>query len=442
MIYNIIKQLEQNPSRNDKISILSGERDNQLFKKVLVAALDPTKIYYIKNIPEYTPTPNMCRPHSLEGAINYLGVLATREKTGHEAINHLRMILSSLNENDAKVIELIIKKDLKCGVGASTVNKVWKDLIPEYPYMRMSLLKDMKNVDWEYGMISQTKEDASFVNVIIKEGNVILLTRNGNQYDNDLFPSDMFGELMSYANDDCVIHGELIVTKNGTPLPRKDSNGLMNSIQSGETFPQDHYPVIKIWDRINSDYFYPKGKDNTVYQERLQGILDSHNKQNKYVSVVDTRWVYSMDEALAHYKENLALGLEGTILKKPLSIWKDGTSKDCYKLKLKAEVDLRVVGWNEGTGRNSATFGSLKCESEDGLLIVDVNGRGDDMRNLGPEYYMNKIITVESNGILVSPDKPNSLFLPIFVEVRTDKDKANTMPEIQEIFDNLVNSNG
>jgi ATP-dependent DNA ligase len=133
------------------------------------------------------------------------------------------------------------------------------------------------------------------------------------------------------------------------------------------------------------------------------------------------------------------LGLEGTILKKPRSIWKNGTSKDCYKLKLKAEVDVLVTGWNKGSGRNADTFGSLKCVSSDGLLEVDVNGRGDEMREKGADFYMGKVITIECNGIQLNEDKKHSLFLPIFIEVRDDKDTANSLEEIKDIFDNLIN---
>lgn len=189
---------------------------------------------------------------------------------------------------------------------------------------------------------------------------------------------------------------------------------------------------------ISTEAFIPKGAYNIVYEDRLEWLAKGISPKMKYIKLVESRLVYSLEEAMKHYKENLTKGLEGTILKKPKSIWRDGTSKDCYKLKIKAEVELLVIGYNEGTGRNVDTFGSLKCKSSCGELEVDVNGRGDDMRSLGADYYIGKVITVSSNGIQRIDGKKASLFLPIFEEVRLDKDTANTLEEIQEIFDNLV----
>ena len=44
----------------------------------------------------------------------------------------------------------------------------------------------------------------------------------------------------------------------------------------------------------------------------------------KRVSFVETKKVYSYEEAMSHFQEILQRGEEGTILKAPMATWKDG----------------------------------------------------------------------------------------------------------------------
>ena len=44
--------------------------------------------------------------------------------------------MERVSSENAEVIKKIIQRDLRCGVSEATANKVWKGLIPEYPYMR------------------------------------------------------------------------------------------------------------------------------------------------------------------------------------------------------------------------------------------------------------------------------------------------------------------
>jgi hypothetical protein len=55
MIYDIIQELKDEPSKNAKIEILKREKNNELLKRVIVATYNPYTQYYIKKIPAYTP---------------------------------------------------------------------------------------------------------------------------------------------------------------------------------------------------------------------------------------------------------------------------------------------------------------------------------------------------------------------------------------------------
>lgn len=451
-IYKIIEELRSDNSRLYKESILKREYDNELLKQVLVMALDPSINYFIKKIPDYTTNPII---FNLEFGLKNLDALSSRKYTGNNAIEHLQNILSGLNEYDAQVVELIIARDLKCGINASTINKIWKNLIPETPYMRCSLLKDLpKNVNWKDGLISQEKLDGSFLYTNYdSNGDIEFFTRNGTHYDSGGIAFHHINNTLKIAMIfGYQLHGELLVSENGNILPREISNGILNSLLKVNEFDSKYELKLKVWDIIPIENFVPKGKCEMPYYKRyellksllIKNFSNVFNNYIDHITIADTRIVYSLDDAMNHYQELLASGGEGAILKLKEAIWSDKTSKQMFKLKLEFDIELIIVGYNEGKGKNANTFGSLICQSSDGLLEVGVSGFKDDVRQHiwnNINSYMNSIITVRSNSIM-KPTINNltySLFLPRFIEMRDDKSQADSLERILQQYDSLIN---
>jgi len=129
-----LNELAANPSRNFKIEQLELNRNNEVLREVIRLALDPFTQFYQRKIPAYTAQGGGC----LVKAMEELYELSSRSVTGNAAIQKLTDILTGLDSCNAKVIERIIQKDLKCGVQASTANVVWTGLVSEYPCMSCS----------------------------------------------------------------------------------------------------------------------------------------------------------------------------------------------------------------------------------------------------------------------------------------------------------------
>lgn len=443
-ILNILDDLAATSSRNEKIAILKTHRDNKTLQKVFFLTLDPRTQFYIKKIPGYTP--EEFGPIAIEWAIDELNKFSSRHHTGNAAVAHLTYILSHLTEDNAEVIERIIQRDLKCGVNDATVNAVWKNLIPEYPYMRCALPKAVKldKWNWKKGIYSQIKADGMFVNINFDpERNITLMSRSGS-----VMPKEPFYNL-SMALRGCLkentqTHGELLVRKAGVILPREIGNGILTSVLKGGSFESDECPIVEIWDQIE----YGADSDSRPYSERYDNILTQYN--DKWgVRVIETKIVYSLEEALEHYSSALERGLEGTIIKTREGVWKNTTSKDQVKMKLEIDVDLEIVGFTPGKGKNEVTFGSITCVTSDRLLEVNVSGFKDKQQRgimTRQEIWdkrvelIGKIMTVRSNNIM-PPTKSNdkySLFLPRFVEFRFDKTEADSLKMVQDQFDSAV----
>jgi DNA ligase-1 len=415
--------------------------------------------------------------------------LVNREIRGDAAKNSITEFASQLSKEEFDVLVTLFKGDLRCGVNASTVNKCFPNTIPEYPYMRCSLMKG-SNIDkfnWANGIYSQEKADGMYANVFVYgDGKFKIASRNGTNFPVSQF-KNIVEEIEARSVSDICLQGELLVKRDGKILPREIGNGILNSVLKGGDFENGDAPVFMVWDAVPVSKAVAGGKYDLSYQYRfaaleamfninvpiepiisklvcsLEEALEHYDVPiepiiSKLVYALEeafehfdvpikpitSKIVYSLEEAFEHYVEMTSKGFEGTVLKNPEGIWADGTSKDQIKMKVEAEVDLLVVGWNKGNGKNEKWFGSLRCESADGKVQVNVSGFSDAERerifNEMDEWVGKKIITVRANSLMSAKDgQPARLFLPRMVEERLDKTEADTLEKIQQIFTEVMN---
>ena len=432
-VFEILNALASDNSRLAKEAILRSNKDNKDLQRVFKLALDPLISYYIRKIPAYTASGNKNLPWAMEQLENQF---ATRNVTGNAAIELLTNVLESLNEADASVIAKIISKDLRCGVSEATVNKIWPGLVSSYPVMLASGF-DQKLVDKIiFPAFCQLKLDGMRFNAIVRNNKVEYRSRNGKELNipNKLFDAT-FIELATIYGSDVVFDGELLVAdSSGKPLERKTGNGILSKGVKG-TMSEKEAAMVRatLWDYIPFEDF-TKGKFEKVYSIRFSKLIEllskleeNYSQLKHYVEIVYTKEVKNHFEATSLFEKFLAEGQEGTILKSKTGIWEDKRSKEQIKFKGELECDLKIVGWEEGTGRNKGRLGALVCESEDGKIRVNVgSGYKDDERDNFSKAMIGQIATVKYNArIKDRSGNVESLFLPTFIELRLDKDIAD-----------------
>jgi len=230
-INEFLNSLAENASRNFKIDQLNAQSDNETLREVIRLALDPFTQFYQRKIPEYTTDSKLSR--SLDQAMLALYDLKERVVTGNAAIEYLRMLLSTVSADDAKVLERIISKDLKCGVDVSTANKVWMGLIPEYPCMLCSPFEQKLVDKIQFPAYAQMKMDGMRFNAIVRDGKVEFRSRNGKQI---LLLGNLEAEFAALAGSiDCVFDGELLVMFEDDHqfADRQTGNGILNKANKG-----------------------------------------------------------------------------------------------------------------------------------------------------------------------------------------------------------------
>jgi hypothetical protein len=417
----IFEQLAATSSRLEKESILSQHKDDELLKQVIFLALDPFTQFYIRKIPKYESY--VIPTSGLHSAVHLLSSLYNRVITGNAAITFLTDILSSLTPSDAKVIERIIAKDLKCGASVSTVNKIWPELIHEYPCMLCSGYDEKLINKIKFPATVQLKMDGMRFNAIVKNNTVEFRSRNGKEIQLLGYLVDDFIRLA--AGKDCVYDGELLVVVDGVIMDRQTGNGILNKAVKGTISAIEASKVnATVWDVIPYEDF-KNSLCRIPYKDRFESL---QNVDNINIRLVENTTVASLDEARELFMSYLDKGQEGIILKDSTGIWEDKRVKHQIKFKGELECDLRIVGWEEGTGKYQGRLGSLVGESSEGRVHTNVGtGFSDALRDQIGKEVIGKIMAVKYNARIKDKNSDiDALFLPVFLEIREDKTEADS----------------
>jgi hypothetical protein len=457
MIKSILDEISAEASTNQKMNILDKYKDNKLLRRVLYLAESKRIKFYIKQIPEYQT--NSISTLDLIQAVDNLIYIINRVYRGNEAIEYLRNMLSSLSAEDAYVIERIITKDLKIGMGDTNINKVLPKLIETTPYMGAKAFDPAKAREMFANgkkCFCDVKMDGRYNNVIIRDGEVECESRQGETV---ILTGAKFLKELSHLPD-CVLNGELTIDNEPN---RYKANGIVTSlidimgkyesrtakendkkISAFENENDCKVPemldrlVYTVWDAITVDEYYDN-KSDVPYYTRWENVLNLL-LQTTMVRPVEKEIVNSYDEALIFFQNCLERGLEGSILKAYDGKWKDGKPTYQQKMKLEIEMDLFITGFNWGTKgtKNENVISSLICESSDGLLKTNPGGMDEKTMKFvtnNMNSLLNSIVNIKCSGISFDRDGNFSLLHPRIGDqrFRTDKTEADSLEQIKAI---------
>lgn len=294
----------------------------------------------------------------------------------------------------------------------------------EIPVMLVSPAKEIGRIN--FPCFAQRKMDGMRGVIVKRDGVVIVYSRNGNTMTQlgEHFKSILDGV------DNVVLDGELNVTKE-TGLgfvDRKTGNGILNKTVVETVSAQEVERVrFTAWDIISIESF-DKGHDDATGRDRLERLRKLPT--NGLFEVVKTFEVADLEEAKKIFDEELANGEEGIILKNNDHPWEDKRSKQCVKMKEVIEKDLKIVDIVEGTGKASGMTGALVVENKDGSIRSSVGTGLDDATRIDiwakKDSLIGKVVAVKCNGVISKKGSDTkSLFLPVFVEIRMDKDEVD-----------------
>ena len=443
-VKEILDELNLENGSNYKIKTLKKYQDNELLKRVLKMAFDKVAFTYGVTNKNVKFNPNKRNVYTLDMALDFLAEkLATREITGNNAIYNLENIYEHLSVDDAKVLKMVIDRDLKINMGRTNINKVFKNLITKPPYTRCEIgTKEniIKNIDFSKKVYSQEKLDGTFRRAIIDGDNIEITSRPGIVTE---FPI-IENQIRTLNLDGYVLIGEMTLIGE---KDRKKGNGLINSLK----IPHENI-LYTVWDMIPIQEFRltkaeikkaEKEKTLSYYEDRfekLENILSNANLPN--IRLVPYRIISNMSEAYKHFQEITKDGGEGTVIKSYDMTHKDGNSKKQLKVKLVIELDMRITGFTKGTvgSKNEDYFSGIEYSNDEGTIkgtvgVTTLTEEERDWFHENRESLLGRVMTLHCNDITQAKGKDyHSLSHPRYIELRT-KNETDSLVRALEIKD-------
>ena len=430
-----IRDLEDNDSRKHKELVIEralvaaqlGSANAQCFLFNCYQAYNPYYVFGVKKVLETKGLEN--RPNPWPKFWAMLEGLRTRSLTGHNA----KTAIESMSEQFDSIewnglCRRVIIKDLRCGITEKTLNKILENSEWRIPVFTCQLATDSEKHTAKMTGLKriECKLDGVRVLAVITRNTVNLYSRNGRRFDN--FPQieqdleSIKGKLKYIfdKNNGIVLDGEIV---------GESFQALMKQAQrktNAETKDMTYY----VFDWIPLEDF-ERGYWNAQQHKRTK-LLESHRELFESTESVRIMPGIEVDLATAEghdvmrrfATDAVASGYEGIMIKDIDAPYECKRSSFWMKWKPVITVDLNIVGFEQGTGRNQGRLGAIICEGVDDDRNIRVNV-GSGLSDADRDQYwtarddlLGRVVEVAADAVTQNQDGSYSLRFPRFVRFR------------------------
>jgi DNA ligase-1 len=431
-----IRDLESSDSRLHKESVIEkalmasklGSTNAQCFLFNCYQAYNPYYVFGVKKVPETEGLTN--RPNPWPRFWAMLESLRLRTLTGHNAKTAIESIseqFDSIEWND--LARRVIIKDLRCGISEKTLNKVLGRTEWKIPVFTCQLATDSNDHINKMKGIKRLEQKLDGVRVlaVMTKNTTSLYSRNGKPFDN--FPhiveslediKNKFAKLFQSCPHGFVLDGEII---------GESFQALMKQAQR-KTDVQTDGMTYSVFDWLPLADF-ERGFWNAQQHKRLH-ILDEYRAVFELTDCVrimdgidvDLGTAEGHDVMRRYAEDSVSAGFEGIMIKDLDAPYECRRSTFWMKWKPVITVDLNIVGFEQGTGRNADRLGAIICEGVDNDRNIRVNvgsGLSDTNRDeywLARDDLLGRVVEVAADAVTQNQDGTYSLRFPRFVRFR------------------------
>ena len=431
-----IRDLESSDSRLHKESVIEkalmaaklGSSNAQCFLFNCYQAYNPYYVFGVKKVVETAGLEGKPNPWPKFWAM--LEGLRFRTLTGHNAKTAIEFMSEQFDSVEwNNLCRRVIIKDLRCGVSEKTLNKVLGNTEWKIPVFTCQLATDSEKHTAKMKGIKRLEQKLDGVRVIavVTKTTVNLYSRNGKPFDN--FPhivdalediKNKFARTFQSWPHGFILDGEIIGESFQALM--KQAQRKSDVMTAGMTY--------SVFDWIPLSDF-ERGFCNAQQHKRLDRLEEYRAvfESTDCVRLMDGITV-DLDTAEGHdimrrYAEDaVAAGFEGIVIKDMGAPYECRRSTFWMKWKPTMTVDLSIVGFEQGTGRNEGRLGAIICEGDDNGRRIHVNvgsGLTDDDRDTfwsTRDSLVGNIVEVEADAVTQNQDGTYSLRFPRFLRFR------------------------
>ena len=428
-----IRDLESSDSRIHKEKVIEkalmaaklGSANAQCFLFNCYEAYNPFHVFGVRQVEETAGLTDRPNPWPRFWAL--LESLRTRSVTGNaarEAIEELSQDFDSEEWNG--LCRRVIIKDLRCGISEKTLNKVLGKTEWKIPVFTCQLATDSNDHANKMKGIKriECKLDGVRVLALCTKNRVTLYSRNGKIFEN--FPDIeaqlnlVKGRISLETKGPFVLDGEIV---------GESFQALMKQAQrksDAKTKDMTYYifDVVPLADFERGFWNAQQHKRTLLLNTNQEEIETQPNLRVMPGMNVDLKSAEGHDIMRRFAEDAVAQGFEGIMIKDLNAPYECKRTTFWLKWKPVMTVDLNIIGFEEGTGRNQGRLGAIVCEGTDNDRLIRVNvgsGLSDADRD---EYWhsrddlLGRVVEVAADAVTQNQDGSYSLRFPRFVRFR------------------------
>ena len=431
-----IRDLESSDSRTHKEQVIEkalmaarlGSSDAQCFLFNCYQAYNPFSVFGIRQVPETQGLTGQANPWTKFWAM--LEALRTRYITGNRARDAIQAMSQDFDSDEWNgLARRVLIKDLRCGISEKTINKVVGRTEYRIPVFACQLAQDSADHPKKLRGVKrlEAKLDGVRVLAVVDGSNVTLYSRNGKEFENFPQIADAVEDARKYfqrgraTGGRFVLDGE-VVGESFQQLMRQ-AHRKSNAETSGM--------VYHVFDILPLDSFL-EGHWNAQLEKRLAWLEQARVgllADNSCVKImpgleVDLDTAEGHDVMLRFAQDAVDQGFEGIMIKSIDAPYDCKRSDFWMKWKPTISVDLEIVGFEAGTGRNKNRLGAIICEGEDNGRRIRVNvgsGLSDSDRDqywLARDKLLGHLVEIQADAVTQNQDGSYSLRFPRFLRFR------------------------
>jgi len=419
ILAGILHQLEACNSTMDKIETIQKFENMGSFKEMLWWALNPYKKFGIQKIPFVNGVELIQSDSVWKDVITFLNRASSNAVSGGALKNEFEDLLRSLIPYEREVLRRVVLKDLRCGVGATLVNKAIPELIPEFGIMLAETLEErhLKILRQQQFVYFQAKKNGDRSAHVIDDSPQAY-SRNGHEQLNYGHITAACKTVCDRAQEYFTFDGEVIMDDFwGT---RKVKKLAGNQAEGAVLHVFDIIPIAQWVTRNTSSY--------STRRRILKNIWDyvSPEMPLKRVPSYQIEGANVTWELIEEWRlKFVAMGEEGLMIRldKPYNF---STRNSLYKRKLMKEGDFMILEIREGEAGKKYENMAAKVLVDLGNGVsceVGLKGDVDTRRELWNHRnkYAGMMCEVHFQGWTECEDGEKRLQFGIMHRVRADK---------------------
>jgi DNA ligase-1 len=450
-----IQKLTESDSRLHKEDVILqaltaaklGNDISSRFLRGLNVCYDPYITFGVKKIPDTVGITGAENP--VDDFYQLLEDLFARRVTGHDARDAIQGLAERFDSDEWNYFYApVLRRDMRCGISATTINKIVKKTVYEIPIFSCQLASNSEGRPEMRGTKRlEPKLDGVRVIMIVQPNwssadsstsSVICYSRNGKLFDNFSHIEDQIRnnvkELIAAADkvDDMqsgilkqgfVLDGEVV--GNTFQELMRQARRKENVDAADSVFHV--FDVLPLADFQRGHWNAPLSK-RIALLEAMQPAFDKMPNAELLPHLqVDLDTNEGKNQTERYANEMVNAGFEGIMIKNLDAPYLCKRSTDWMKWKPTITVDLEVIGLEEGTGRNKGRLGALVCNGVDDGKEITVNagsGFSDAERDSLWEdrnLIVGRTVEIMADAVTQNQDGTYSLRFPRFVRFRDDK---------------------